>query len=109
MWYSFVLDAGVEVMDLTARSLADQERHAQIHLELQVQRKARSVHVPTIDSDVRKKLREIGEPITLFGERAEDRRERLRLIIARKLVTQEDTEVGTPFSCLFVCLLCCVC
>ena len=37
--------------------------------EMEIAKKARSVVVPTNDNLVRKRLREIGEPITLFGER----------------------------------------
>jgi U4/U6 small nuclear ribonucleoprotein PRP4 len=37
--------------------------------ELDRKRKARSLAVPTDDGRVRARLREIGEPITLFGER----------------------------------------
>ena len=37
--------------------------------------------VPTDDNRVRARLREIGEPITLFGERPVDRRDRLRELL----------------------------
>ena len=37
--------------------------------------------VPTDDNRVRLRLREIGEPITLFGERPVDRRDRLRELL----------------------------
>ena len=37
--------------------------------ELERKKKARSMAVPTDDGRVRARLREIGEPITLFGER----------------------------------------
>ena len=37
--------------------------------ELERRKKARSMAVPTDDGRVRARLREIGEPITLFGER----------------------------------------
>jgi len=39
---------------------------------------------------VRKRLREINEPITLFGEKAPGRRERLRELLARLSVDQSD-------------------
>ncbi|KAI6820064.1 pre-mRNA-processing factor 4 [Hortaea werneckii] len=51
-------------------------------------RKAAALAVPTDDKRVRTELRARGEPITLFGERAEDRRERLRGIL---LTEQEGT------------------
>lgn len=37
--------------------------------ELERKKKARSLAVPTDDNKVKARLREIGEPITLFGER----------------------------------------
>lgn len=37
--------------------------------ELERKKKARSLAVPTDDNRVKARLREIGEPITLFGER----------------------------------------
>lgn len=37
--------------------------------ELERKKKARAMAVPTDDNRVKAKLREIGEPITLFGER----------------------------------------
>ncbi|KAK7012212.1 WD40 repeat-like protein [Favolaschia claudopus] len=45
--------------------------------ELERKKKARTMAVPTDDNRVKARLREIGEPITLFGERAADRRDRL--------------------------------
>lgn len=38
--------------------------------------------VPTDDREVRVWLRRQGEPVTLFGERAMERRERLRALVA---------------------------
>lgn len=37
--------------------------------ELERKKRARSMAVPTDDTKVKARLREIGEPITLFGER----------------------------------------
>jgi len=37
--------------------------------ELERKKKARALAVPTDDGKVKARLREIGEPITLFGER----------------------------------------
>ncbi|KAK4702268.1 U4/U6 small nuclear ribonucleoprotein PRP4, partial [Phenoliferia sp. Uapishka_3] len=53
---------------------------ARILQELDAKKTARRIAVPTKDLDVRARLREEGEPITLFGERPEDRRDRLRSI-----------------------------
>ena len=45
--------------------------------ELDRKKKARNMAVPTDDARVRARLREIGEPITLFGERVSS----LRLLV----------------------------
>ncbi|KAF9006147.1 U4/U6 snRNP-specific spliceosomal protein [Cyathus striatus] len=51
--------------------------------ELERKKKARTMAVPTDDNRVKAKLREIGEPITLFGERAADRRDRLIYVLSQ--------------------------
>ncbi|KAM0752136.1 WD40 repeat-like protein [Meredithblackwellia eburnea MCA 4105] len=53
---------------------------ARIIQELEARKHARRLAVPTKDADVRARLREIGQPITLFGERPENRRDRLRAL-----------------------------
>ncbi|KAK9467611.1 WD40-repeat-containing domain protein [Lipomyces arxii] len=55
---------------------------AQTYLdELSRRRKAKQIAVPTDDSQIRMRLRELGEPITLFAEDKADRRERLRKVM----------------------------
>ncbi|KAK1232913.1 hypothetical protein PQX77_003926 [Marasmius sp. AFHP31] len=51
--------------------------------ELERKKKARTMAVPTDDNRVKARLREIGEPITLFGERAADRRDRLIYVLSQ--------------------------
>nr|GAT43593.1 predicted protein [Mycena chlorophos] len=51
--------------------------------ELERKKKARNIAVPTDDTRVKAKLREYGEPITLFGERAAERRERLIYVVSQ--------------------------
>ncbi|KAJ3540086.1 hypothetical protein NMY22_g4452 [Coprinellus aureogranulatus] len=51
--------------------------------ELERKKKARALAVPTDDTKVKARLREIGEPITLFGERAADRRDRLIYVLSQ--------------------------
>ena len=53
---------------------------ARILSELDRRSSARRMAVPTKDSEVRIRLREIAEPMTVFGERPEDRRDRLRFL-----------------------------
>ncbi|KAH7926028.1 WD40 repeat-like protein [Leucogyrophana mollusca] len=51
--------------------------------ELERKKKARKLAVPTEDNRVKARLREIGEPITLFGERQADRRDRLIYVLSQ--------------------------
>jgi U4/U6 small nuclear ribonucleoprotein PRP4 len=50
--------------------------------EFEKKKRARAVVVPTSDSEIKAKLREMGHPICYFGEGPADRRERLRSIVA---------------------------
>ena len=49
--------------------------------ELERKKKARSLAVPTDDNKVKARLREIGEPITLFGERVSCRSSTIYLML----------------------------
>jgi U4/U6 small nuclear ribonucleoprotein PRP4 len=66
-----------------AAEYARQETQALLD-ELERKKRARAVAVPTDDNKVKKRLREWGEPITLFGERAADRRGRVIQLLSRK-------------------------
>lgn len=50
--------------------------------EFERRKKARQINVSTDDSEVKKNLRHLGEPICLFGEGPADRRNRLRDLLA---------------------------
>ncbi|XP_008549411.1 U4/U6 small nuclear ribonucleoprotein Prp4 [Microplitis demolitor] len=52
--------------------------------EFERRKKARQINVSTDDSEVRKTLRVLGEPICLFGEGPADRRTRLRELLASR-------------------------
>jgi len=52
-----------------SHSIAEsQERHSALLEQLELSKRARQIAVPTSDPMVRARLRELGEPITLFGE-----------------------------------------
>ncbi|XP_066255733.1 U4/U6 small nuclear ribonucleoprotein Prp4 [Euwallacea similis] len=51
--------------------------------EFERRKKARSINVSTDDGEVKRNLRQLGEPICLFGEGPADRRSRLRDILSR--------------------------
>lgn len=77
-----VLGHHTSMAELTLETLADDGNYLgserarlenQVILdELERKKKARTIAVPTDDKAVRSRLREIGEPITLFGERVSD-------------------------------------
>ena len=70
------------------------ERASAILSQFQRKRKAAAMAVPTDDGRVRGRLREMGEPITLFGEGPGDRRDRLRelLTIQAEIDGMEDED-----------------
>jgi U4/U6 small nuclear ribonucleoprotein PRP4 len=68
-----------DVMELDNFAAA---REQELLAEVELKRKIRLTPVSTDDKEVRKQLREYGEPMTLFGEGAAERRVRLREIIA---------------------------
>lgn len=59
------------------------ERQEKAIQELLLKRRAFAMAVPTNDAAVRTRLRRLGEPITLFGEREMERRDRLRSLMVR--------------------------
>jgi pre-mRNA processing factor 4 (PRP4) like. len=56
--------------------------------EFERRKKARHVNVSTDDNQVKLNLRQLGEPICLFGEGPAERRSRLRDLLSRYIVTQ---------------------
>ncbi|KAF9934407.1 U4/U6 small nuclear ribonucleoprotein Prp4 [Linnemannia zychae] len=77
--------------------LADSSKRARDqHLELlemfERKKRARTVKVPTDDKEVRAKLRELDEPVCLFGEDNIDRRARLRNLLAKDAVDEGGDE-----------------
>ncbi|EFJ41018.1 hypothetical protein VOLCADRAFT_84238 [Volvox carteri f. nagariensis] len=73
-----------DVFALPESGTREREAHAAKLREFELRRKIRQVVVPTDDGKVRQLLRQLGEPVTLFGEREMERRERLKRIIAQR-------------------------
>jgi U4/U6 small nuclear ribonucleoprotein PRP4 len=70
------------------------ERASAINQLFDRKRRAAAIAVPTDDGRVRKRLRDIGEPMTLFGEGLGDRRDRLReLLTIQAEIDAEDDDV----------------
>ncbi|KAF5299499.1 hypothetical protein FQR65_LT01081 [Abscondita terminalis] len=63
--------------------------------EFEKRKKARSINVSTDDGEVKKNLRQLNEPVCLFGEGPADRRNRLRDILAcigEDIITRREVE-----------------
>ena len=74
----------------TAENDPDNAQAAAFLSQLSRKRRAAALVIPTADAQVRVRLRELGEPITLFGEGAPERRDRLREF----LLGQQEAEEG---------------
>lgn len=78
------LPVATEVPEAESMDIEDNEQEAKQELleEFERRKKARQIHVSTDDTEVKLQLRQLGEPICLFGEGPADRRERLRQILS---------------------------
>lgn len=79
-----------EVLQLSESSQLAQEKHAQLLRRMEAEKRARSIAVPTSVDEVILRLRQLQQPITLFGERPADRRERLRDCLSKLQLEAED-------------------
>lgn len=71
----------LEYMELE-EEIIPEDKQAKLE-EFERRKKASQVNVSTDDTEVKKNLRELGEPICLFGEGPAERRMRLRELISR--------------------------
>lgn len=69
--------------EISEESRQVRERQEKAMQDLLMKRRAAALAVPTNDMAVRARLRRLGEPITLFGEREMERRDRLRMLMAK--------------------------
>lgn len=74
--------AGLEY-EVSEESKLARERTEKAVQELLMKRRTAALAVPTNDNAVRTRLRRLGEPITFFGEREMERRDRLRALMAK--------------------------
>lgn len=78
------------MMSLSSQSLSEREEHESKLLELEAERKAMTLmDAPTLPSDVRFALRQLGHPVRLFGENLADVRDRLRRLLALQQILKE--------------------
>ncbi|KAI9812101.1 MAG: hypothetical protein M1832_000612 [Thelocarpon impressellum] len=69
------------------------EKASAILSQFSRKRRAAAIAVPTDDGRVRTRLRELGEPITLFGEGPGDRRDRLRELLTTQAEEDGDGDI----------------
>lgn len=81
----------LEAREVDLATSATHPETARLLSELDRKKLARKIALPTNDGEVRARLREIDEPITLFGEGPADRRDRLRDLIARARLEKGET------------------
>lgn len=74
------VNVGDEYMELEEEINREKQ---QLLEEFERRKKARQINVSTDDCEVKAVLRQIGEPICMFGEGPADRRERARQVLAR--------------------------
>ena len=77
-------------LDLADSTIREQEAHSKQLREVEIRARASRIVVPTEGNEVRRTLRAMGHPITIFGEGDAERRDRLRSILAAKAVDGED-------------------
>lgn len=82
--------SGVTIEDLlSSHSNVVSASDAALSAQLDARKMARNLAIPTSDAKVRLRLRQLGHPITCFGEREMDRRQRLRQVLAQQLQAQQ--------------------
>ncbi|KAI8140523.1 WD40-repeat-containing domain protein [Fennellomyces sp. T-0311] len=69
-------------LDMSESSMRARQADQEILDEFERRKRARQIAVPTDDTRVRLRLRELGEPQCLFGEGPDDRRSRLRYLLS---------------------------
>lgn len=74
-------DSADESQQMTGVQTLVDEHQAQLWEELEMKKKARHIAVPTEDKRVKEMLREMEEPVCLFGEGPYERRERLKTLL----------------------------
>ncbi|XP_060071892.1 U4/U6 small nuclear ribonucleoprotein Prp4-like [Ylistrum balloti] len=73
----------IVINDGSRYEISDHVDQSELLAELERRKKARHIHVSTDDAEVKASLRQLGEPICLFGEGPADRRERLKKLLSQ--------------------------
>lgn len=81
-------DEGVKYLELTQTHMAVHAERQMLREDLDLRKRANELIIPTNDEHVKARLEELGEPIILFGEQKHERRQRLRLELAKRNETE---------------------
>jgi U4/U6 small nuclear ribonucleoprotein PRP4 len=81
-----------QYMQLSNDALSAQQKRDHLLRELEIMNRAKTLLIPTDDHQVKMQLRSLGQPITYFGEGPGDRRDRLKLLLARSQVEQQQLQ-----------------
>ncbi len=84
----------LHTLDLPSSTLAERQAHADLLLSLEAKKIASSIDVPTLPHDIRDALRQIGQPVRLFGENKANVRDRLRMCLAKLEVQKQQGALG---------------
>ncbi|KAG8470053.1 hypothetical protein KFE25_006508 [Diacronema lutheri] len=87
-----IAGGGAIAMPLSAAALAAKERHSALVAALAKRKRARELALPTNDNEVKLELRQLDEPVCVFGEGPPERRERLRDVLAAALAREDAAE-----------------
>ena len=77
---------GDVIYEHSKESLEAKKKQEEMTKKLELQKKAKNIIVPTNENDVKIQLRELGHPITYFGETPADRRDRLKQLLSKILI-----------------------
>jgi U4/U6 small nuclear ribonucleoprotein PRP4 len=75
-------------VQFSEETMAGKEKHQAQLVKFQMEMRARTIVAPTNDHDVKMQLRRFLEPICLFGEGPSERRDRLKIKLAKMEVEQ---------------------
>ena len=73
-----------ETLEYTIDTQNERQAHENLLLDMEVKKHSMTMNIPTLPEDVNQALRDLQQPIKLFGENPANVRDRLRMCMARK-------------------------
>ncbi|PRP78397.1 hypothetical protein PROFUN_14197 [Planoprotostelium fungivorum] len=80
------------------KTLENQRQHQALLNDYESRKKGRSMNLPTDDRTIQFRLRELGEPIILFGERPPERRDRYRLLLLSRGLEDSGVSLSSQYG-----------